>query len=383
VTTIGSSVPNRPLASALAVAALLGAAEATLAPAAGPAFTREEYFELVRRYARGERAEAVAGLGAWSERDLARQLAGIEQAARALQRCPSCENVLTGLPLRAAVMLLWDRDRSEQPPAEGVEQLRRCPGPMAVFAGRLARVLAPRPEAQGFARRFFHGVTLSCQWDACFDGAERWAGEAIEIFPHDAELLLARGSVREEMATLGTRPSTSTLPREANQSVELQAAQARREGLLKARGDLEAALRLDPGLGLARVRLGRVLWQLGELEPARRELEAALPALGKLDEVYLAHLFLGRVHQDAGRLADATSEYRLATGLHPGALATGMALSNALWLAGDAEAARAALAQGLRGAGRRRERDPYWDYLAINAQDVFELFEALRQESLE
>ena len=45
---------------------------------------------------------------------------------------------------------------------------------------------------------------MSCQWDACFDAAERWAGAAIELFPRDAELLLARGSVREESATLGS-----------------------------------------------------------------------------------------------------------------------------------------------------------------------------------
>jgi tetratricopeptide (TPR) repeat protein len=373
----------RALASALAIVALPAAGAALPGDVATPAFTREAYFELIRAYARGERAEAVAGLGAWSERDLARQLAGIEQAARALQRCPSCANVLADVPLRAAVMLHWDRDRAEQPPSEGVEQIRRCPGPMAVFAGRLTRVLASRTDTRDFARRFFRAVTLSCQWDACFDGAERWAGEAIAIFPRDAGLLLARGSVREEMATLGTRPAPESVPRDGTRSVELQAAQARREGLGKARGDLEAALAIDPGLGLARVRLGRVLWQLGELEPARRALEAALPALGELDHVYVAHLFLGRVHQDAGRLADATSEYRLAVALHPSALAPGMALSNALWLAGDAEGARAALAQGLRAAGRRRARDPYWDYLAINAQDVFDLFEALRQESLE
>src|SRR5262249_57764507 len=86
-----------------------------------PRFSRAEYVEIVRQYARGERAAAVAALGAWSERDLARQLAPADQAARAAERCPSCPNSLEPLPLKAAVILHWDRDRAEQPAPEGVE----------------------------------------------------------------------------------------------------------------------------------------------------------------------------------------------------------------------------------------------------------------------
>ena len=366
---------------AMPVAAALAAATLAAAPAAlgaQSAFSRAEYFELIRHYARGERAEAVARLGAWSERDLARQLASVEEAARAAERCPACPNVLADLPLRAAVMLHWDRDRAELPSPEGVEQLRQCPGPLARLAGRLARVLARRPATADFARRFFRMVVMSCQWDACFDAAESWAGEAIEIFPRDAKLLLARGSVREESATLGARTPRVT---DAS-SAESLAASARRSGLQKARRDLEGALGIDASLGLARVRLGRVLWRLGEPELARQQLEAALPSLRHVDHVYLAHLFLGRIQQDAGRLQDAISEYRLAAALHPSALSAGVALSNALLVAGDAEGARLALRQGIRNAGRRLERDPHWDYQVVKAADLEALVEALHRESL-
>lgn len=364
---------------AWALAALSAASPSSSADVARPAFSRAEYFELIRRYARGERAEAVAGLGAWSERDLARQLASVEEAARAAERCPACPDALAELPLRAAVMLHWDRDRAEQPSPEGVEQQRQCPGPFARLAGRLARLLSRRPATTDFARRFLRMVVTSCQWDACFDAAERWAGEAIELFPRDAELLLARGSVREESATLGTR----TLPVTDAASASSLAAGARETGLRKARRDLEDALAIDAGLGLARVRLGRVLWRLGEPEPARQQLERALSSLGDVDHAYLARLFLGRIQQDAGRLEQAISEYRLAAAVHPSALSAGTALSNALRLAGEPEAARLALRQGLRHAGRRQERDPYWDYLVVNAEDLTDLVEALHRESLE
>jgi tetratricopeptide (TPR) repeat protein len=370
----------KPVAAALAAATLAAAPAAVVAQ---PAFSRAEYFELVRRYARGERAAAIAGLGAWSERDLARQLAGVEQAARAAERCPACPNILEDLPLEAAVMLLWDRDRAEQPSPEGVEQLRRCPGPLANLAGRLARLLSRRPATADFARRFYRMVVVSCQWDACFDAAERWAGAGIELFPRDAELLLARGSVREESATLGSLPPRVTEASSATGSVDSLTASTRKEGLKKALRDLEDALAIDAGLVLARVRLGRVLWRLGEPEPARQQLEAALKSARHVDHVYLTHLFLGRIHQDAARLEDAISEYRLAAALHPSALSAGIALSNVLRLAGDAEGSRLTLRQGLRNAGRRLERDPHWDYLVVNAADLADLLEALHRESLE
>jgi tetratricopeptide (TPR) repeat protein len=244
-------------------------------------------------------------------------------------------------------------------------------------------VLSLRPATAGFARRFYRMVVTSCQWDACFDAAERWAGAGIEVFPRDAELLLARGSVREESATLGSHTPQVTDATSAIGNAGSLAASARKQGLEKARRDLEDALAVDAGLVLARVRLGRVLWRLGEPELARQQLEAALPSLRHVDHVYLAHLFLGRIQQDAGQLEGAISEYRLAAVLHPSALSAGVALSNALLLAGDTEGARLALRQGLRNAGRRVERDPHWDYLVVNAADLADLLEALHRESLE
>ncbi|HET9315663.1 MAG TPA: hypothetical protein VFQ51_08740, partial [Vicinamibacteria bacterium] len=338
------------LARALAVAwtltALAGAqveSRAVEVAAARPAFSRDEWVELVRGYAGGERAQAVARLGAWSLRDLGRQIAAVEQAARAAERCPHCPNPLDDVPLRAAVMLHWDRDRTEQPsPLPGeVEQPRRCPGPVAGLAGRLARVVAGNAEASDFARRFFRLVVLQCQWDACFADAQLWASNAVEIFPRDADLLLARGSVREEVATIGS-PCATPAALAVVSGADKADAIARQQVLEKARRDFTDALAVDGGLGLARVRLGRVLWRLGEPEPARQQLEKALATASLVDHVYLAHLFLGRVYQDAGRLEDATREYALAADLHPTALSAATALSHARLLAGDAEGARQA-----------------------------------------
>lgn len=359
------------------------AAGAAGADVAHPVFSRAEWVELARRYARGERAQAIGELGAWSERDLVRQVAAVEEAARAAERCPRCPNPLENIRLRAAVMLHWDRDRAEQPsPLPGeVELPRRCPGPTAGLAGRLARVMSRNAGTSGFARRFFRMVVLQCQWDACFADAEHWSSDAILSFPRDTELLIARGSVREEFGTIGfPRPTPAIeLATPLAEATEI----ARRDWIEKARQDFTDALAIDPGLGFARVRLGRVLWRLGEPEPARQQLEAALASLQHVDHVYLAHLFLGRVHQDAGRLQEAMAEYRLAVALDPSARSAGTALSNALFLAGEADAARQALRQGLASAGRRSEREPLRDYLVLDAADLDALTDALHRESLE
>ncbi len=372
----------RPLAAALALVALPAAvAGAAGAAVAHPRFSRGEWIELARRYARGERAQAIGELGAWSERDLVRQVAAVEAAA---ERCPRCPNPLEGVPLRAAVMLHWDRDRAEQAPPlpREVELPRRCPGPAAGLAGRLARVMSRNAETSGFARRFLRMVVLQCQWDACFGPADSWASAAILGFPRDTELLMARGSVREEVATIGF-PCPTPASFELATPLAIATTSARRDRLDGARQDFADVLAIDPGLGFARLRLGRVLWRLGELDPARQQLEAALALLRQIDHVYLAHLFLGRVHQDAGRLQEAIAEYRLAATQHPSARSAATALSNVLFVAGDADAARQALRQGLASAGGRSERDPLWDYLVLNAADLDELVDALHRESLE
>jgi tetratricopeptide (TPR) repeat protein len=373
------------LATARVLAALalaVWALDAGVADGASPPSSHLQWIRTVRRYARGERAAAVADLAAWTESGLAGQVAAVEEAARIVERCRNCPSLLDGLPLRAAVMLHWDRDLAERPaPATGdVEQGRRCPGPTAALAERLARVLSRDPASAGFAARFFRMAIVSCQWEACFADAEHWANGAIQLLPGDAELLLARGSAREELATIGRPVAAATV--EPVDPVATDAA-ARRAWFEKARQDLAAALAIDPGRDLARLRLARVLWRLGEPESARRHLEAALSSPGPIDQAYLAHLFLGRIHQDAGRLELATAEYRLAKALRPTAASASTALSSALFLAGDPDAARGALREGLGGGGGRPERDPLWDYLVLNAAGLDELCEALRGESLE
>jgi tetratricopeptide (TPR) repeat protein len=347
-----------------AVAVLASAAPAEPASALDP-----RYLDILRRYAAGERPQAIADLGPWSLGALRKQLAVVQDLrAQGVERCPGCPDPLASVPLRAAVMLHADRDRVERPEPTGREQTPRCPGPHAAIAERYAAILARDSATRDFARRFFLATALVWQLDACFDDALRRARAGLELFPRDAELRLASGSVLEERAAL-TRPSGRD-------------AAALRQGWFKeARRDLGEAVSLDPDLGLARVRLGRVLWRLEQPEAARETLEAALARTLDPKDRYLAHLFLGRIHEEARRLEPAVAEYRRAVEVDPGAQTAAIALSHALLIAGETEESRSALARGL--ARRPGPRDAYWDYLAANAREIDDLTASLYREALE
>jgi tetratricopeptide (TPR) repeat protein len=367
------------------------------------AFDRmKEYRDLVALYARGERARAVAGLAQIPDLELCKIAHTVELAAiltqrgeeggeaqLALQRGKLGEPPLS---LQAAVMLHWDFEKARHPMPPGVarrtEEPRKCPGRQTLIATRYARLLAAEQDkdTKGFARRFFIALADKCQWDACFDDADYWAREGLNLFPRDPDLLLAVGSVLEETATLGVTVPTvedPSLPTRVREEARAKAGERERVGRLRqARALYEDVLAADDGLVLARVRLGRVYWRLGEGQAARAALEKAIAQTTDPLLLYLAHLFLGRVHEDAGRLEQAVNEYRLSRALDPRAQAAGVALSEALRRSGAAQEARDMLRATLAEAGRRAHRDPYWDYVGVNALHFRDVFAALREESL-
>lgn len=352
--------------------------------------------ELVERYARGERAPALAGLARFSYDDLIHEYGELRASLVAAERCPGaateggrerCDAALEQRRalVRAAVMLHADKDEQDRPPSQGTEQRRPCPGNQAALAGRYAALLARGSEGWDFARRFFLGMALRCQWDFCLEHAQRWAQDGLKLFPRDAALLFVVASVLEESATLAdtkTMDGVAGLPQRRRDEVQRGVA-ARVQRFQEARGYFERALLADGNLSLARVRLGRVLWRLGQSEAARATLEQAVKQAADGDVLYLAHLFLGRVHEDAGRVEQAAAEYRLALALDPRAQTAAVALSQTLRSLGEEEESRQLLSQALAHARRGSGGDAYWDYLTRNVIQFEAVFDALRREALQ
>lgn len=346
------------------------------------AVVSSDYEALIRQYASGERAAAVAALGAWRPGELDRQVRALQGSSPG-PACPSCPDRIGSLPLRAAVMLHADRDMLDRPRTAATEQSRPCSGEQARRAGQLAAILAARDGSRDFARRFFLAMANRSQWDFCLDAAQQWARDGLAHFPGDPDLLLALGSTLEEKATLAALPpGTPTL----------LSGFRRTRGVTDPTGDrtrwfgeaeriLSVAVSADPQMVEARIRLGRVQWRLAKDELARHTLEDAVRVGGPPPLPHLAHLFLGQALERAGRAREAARQFEEALRLEPESQCAAVALSHALLAAGDAPGARRLLEETLVHAGRRGERDPYWDYPASNAASADRTLLVLRRET--
>lgn len=364
------SLPRFCASAALALCAAFllppGAAAAQCPPVRVP--PSAEYLKLVSRYASNEHAEAVLALKGWSEEGLRCDLENLHAAAVAVSRCRGkCEDrvVFERFQVRAALLLHAEREIMEQFGVPVTEQSVTCStGPQAQTVERLATILLlVAPEAKAFLSRFYVAMTRRAHWSHCIPQAEQWARTGLKRLPRDGSLLMTLGIVLETTAflTLVPAPRAATMGPRAVRQFEAQTAKL---GALweRVRRTFDEALAADPNLHEARLRLGRVLWRLDRPEPARALFEEVLSKSDDKVILYLAHLFLGRVHEDQNRLADAEKEYLAAMAIHPSSEAAAVALSHARLMMGDTGGAREAMDAGLEQVRLRVGADPYKNY---------------------
>lgn len=342
------------------------------------------YLDLVARYAAGDRAEAIAALGAWTESDLNAEMKVLRALAAEAESCKECsaKDAFAELPLRHAVMLHVDRAQLEWDTLHpGDDASPECGGgPHKAMAERLAQLAFGQPEGRDFARRWYLAMTVRSQERTCFEDALGWAHRGLKWFPKDPDLLLALGTVEEVVGTLTPRHRVNPGLSGTRLQEAVALAAERPSRLKRARQALEEALAVEAGLDEARLRLGRVQWRLTQYDAAEGSLRAVLARSQDGALLYLAHLFLGQIHEDAGRLDETEREYRAALALDPAAQAAAVALAHALELAGERAASREVLA-GAVGQARRKGRDAYWWYLEGSLDRSEALFDQLRQGS--
>ncbi len=204
----------------------------------------------------------------------------------------------------------------------------------------------------------------------------------LAAFPDSAQLHLAAGAVDEAL----TSPDVQREVGERRLQNDVRAMRrfeiaGRGKHLERAAGHYSRALSVDPGLGEARVRLGRVLLEQGRLDEARKELEQARALGGDPFATYHALLFLGRLQQEAGRVALAREACEAAVAQFPDAATPRIALSQLLVELGDREGALATLGPAMPAAGGNSaaRRDYWWDYPNGARRQAGQRFEALWQ----
>lgn len=344
---------------------------------AGKAVPSAEYAELVSRYQSGDPAGAISALGAWNEARLECDLKTLQAAAKKAAQCTRCPEKVAfeRFSLRAALLLHGDREAQEKlrppvseqaPPSCGIGQHARV-------VERLADLLLQVDREPGdFLRRYYLGAARRAHWSHCLGTAQLWARAGLKRFPKDGPLLLTLGIAAENDAFHERAPTSRSQGMSGKQRALWEEAQR----------TFEDALAADPELHEARLRLGRVLWRLGKSEAARACFEMLLakdPTEASLP--YLAHLFLGRLHQDEGRLAEAEKEYSAALAMRSGSEPAAVAVSYVRQLLGNPEAARDVLNRFLVYSHRRTEIDPFIGYLMAHTGTGQRILEGLRAET--
>jgi tetratricopeptide (TPR) repeat protein len=363
--------------------------------AAGPAEREpgppKAWLALVARYASGERSDTIAALSFWARKDLDAVQSGLEEWREAARACPvevapsqpqrpACRSAerYRALPFRQAILLHTEKALAEQlllPPD--------LESPHAPFARALVdRDLLPGSgDAASFVRDWYLCMVHHAHGEMLLTSATVHARAGLARLPDDPLLALALGTLEETIGSIGN-PPLGTAPA-AYDTRAYQAWLGRVEGhherLQAAARALELALRSEPGLDEATVRLGRVRWRLGEPATARQALEQVVARSHDEHLLYLAWLFLGRVHEDAGRVAEAEAAYRTAATLDRQSQTARIALSHLLFAGGDEAAAGAALGEALAPAGHRDRPDGFWEYPWGRAREAETCLLGLRQ----
>jgi hypothetical protein len=134
-----------------------------------------------------------------------------------------------------------------------------------------------------------------------------------------------------------------------------------RQMLAVAESHYRRALTLDPQMFEARLRLGRMLFLRREVESARQELQVVASGAAPERLTYLAHLFLGALHEFRNAVADARREYEAALMQAPECQTPYIALSFLERMSGRTTRSTELLAT-FAALPKPAPQDPWWDY---------------------
>jgi tetratricopeptide (TPR) repeat protein len=351
------------------------------------------YLDILERYHRGEYKEAVRALNALRDghssnyvfgelerlTDRASDMAS-RSAASEFRQQRLADGWAIAFPVAAAIHLETGQALMQLGQAErGAAHLDVAR--LLVDDPRFEQVMEGRPgivKTHARLRRdIYFGILWTLQAHRPLDLLEQHLLRMRKPFAADPELALAQGSLEaywgSTLVLRTTRAPTTAMVGDAWR----RSTQARH--LDEAADRFRLALKLDPQLAEARMRLGRVLQLRGKLPEARAELEAVLaqpvaPAVVR----YLALMFLVDVLEAEGHTDDAFQRVRALVTRFPECQSGHLAMSRFYEARGDRAAALRALEPMWKDQNDRQCSDPWWIYDLGQLWRVPALFEELR-----
>jgi tetratricopeptide repeat protein len=257
------------------------------------------------------------------------------------------------------------------------------------FARSLLDLIEPKPADDPFVATWYHATTAFMLQKGLYGEVITHLERAAAVLPDDARVLFDRASYSEIQGLPLSQVLLSDSDLLALRAQHQGRASAIRTPTAKplplgipppevANSEAERlfrrALRADPSLIEARVRLARLLDARGKHEEAAAELTTALAEKPAGHVAFYAQLFAGRVAQALGQIEDAAAHYRDATKLFPGAQSARLAQSQIALLAADVPASLEAIQHLDKSI---TARDPWWQYHLAAGRDANELLRAM------
>lgn len=180
------------------------------------------------------------------------------------------------------------------------------------------------------------------------------------MFPADPDLLFLTGTLHETFAgpNIQNAMRSAVLPAGITVTVKSDRAELR-----QAEDYFRRALKENPEMTEARLRLGHVLVMLERYADAAVELRQAIASPAEPLLQYYALMFQGAAEEALGHGEDATAAYSRAASLYPTSQSPRVALSALARRRGDRAGAWLAMQQvfGLPSTEPSRD-DPWWTY---------------------
>jgi len=226
------------------------------------------------------------------------------------------------------------------------------------------RMIRPRfaqPVPDDFRRLWYCTVINWLEGTARLPLADRYLAHALAFYPDNPDIHMLAGIAQEMHGS----------PRVVDSS-----AGERRRALTQAAQQYRAVATAAPDRVEARLRLARVLQQLGKGADARPLL---VPLTAAADDrvAYLASLFLGGIEDEEGHAASAETLYDRAAARAPSAQTARLAASELRHRRGDRQAAADVLAAS---SGEANTFDPWWTYVFGEYWRTEILLDAIRQQ---
>jgi len=233
----------------------------------------------------------------------------------------------------------------------------------------------PDPSLDEIVALWYRATGAYLQTHQAFAYAVPHLDDARRIFPGDADIWLYSGSVHEGYAAPHVQASVGP----GAGSAAVGSIRSSREEFRQAERAFRQALKSDPKLTEARIRLGHVLELSGHAQEAVTELRRAAAETDSNLLRYYADLFLGQAEEALGRREAAREAFDRAAERYPRAQSPRLALSQLARRYGDRAGALGAIQQvlALTGDETRRE-DPWWYYYRIHVPDADTLLDQMR-----